>query len=535
MAEDDSNWSLPLRQDIIIPITCHCLGGFSKFIFMNNMSKQDSFASVACKVFAGLVKVQSLIEENADFDGHDVPVGSLINVPIRCACPDSPQTRNGVKYLVTYPILEKDIIEGIASKFGLPEKDIRDANNLRQYEAIFPLTTLLVPAKDVPEVRWRAGSLPGSSPAPRAVIPLEKVVPGTKSTKWNLHVFLGVGVSAAVVMMMVTCGLLICIRCHPRRFQPSTPRSSVSSNVSPDFLDGMSKLKQSLINFSLEELRIATEDFNEASKIGVEVYRGRIGGYYLAIEQMESEEGARRVIYILTKINHLNIVKLEGIYNGANPYLVYEFAENGSLRDCLSNKKLDRQLTWLRRMQIAFDLADALHYLHLETCTAPAFVHQNINTRNVLITANWRAKISGFRLAKPVISDEEKEDIVWNKHMTPGREAHWTPEYLTNGQASLQVDVFAFGVVLLELISGKDLSRDGKILKDSVRFLFDGAFEDSSHCLEKLKEFMDPVLGGDYSLGDAMCLAFLAKGCMEEDPHHLPTMNHVLKALSRIV
>jgi len=81
----------------------------------------------------------------------------------------------------------------------------------------------------------------------------------------------------------------------------------------------------------------------------------------------------------------------------------------------------------------------------------------------------------------------------------------------------------------------KDLSRDGKILKDSVRFLFDGAFEDSSHCLEKLKEFMDPVLGGDYSLGDAMCLAFLAKGCMEEDPHHLPTMNHVLKALSRIV
>ncbi|KAL9337993.1 hypothetical protein Peur_069762 [Populus x canadensis] len=415
MAEDDSNWSLPLGQDIIIPITCHCLGGFSKFIFMYNMSKQDSFASVACKVFAGLVKVQSLIEENADFDGHDVPVGSLINVPIRCACPDSPQTRNGVKYLVTYPILEKDIIEGIASKFGLPEKDIRDANNLRQYEAIFPLTTLLVPAKDVPEVRWRAG------------------------------------VSAAVVMMMVTCGLLIiCIRCHPRRFQPSTPRSSVSSNVSPDFLDGMSKLKQSLINFSLEELRIATEDFNEASKIGVEVYRCRIGGYYLAIEQMESEEGARRVIYILTKINHLNIVKLEGIYNGANPYLVREFAENGSLRDCLSNKKLDRQLTWLRRMQIAFDLADALHYLHLETCTAPAFVHQNINTRNVLITANWRAKISGFRLAKPVISDEEKEDIVWNKHMTPGREAHWTPEYLTNGQASLQVDVFAFGVVLLE-------------------------------------------------------------------------------------
>ncbi|CAK7357320.1 unnamed protein product [Dovyalis caffra] len=184
-------------------------------------------------------------------------------------------------------------------------------------------------------------------------------------------------------------------------------------------------------------------------------------------------------------------------------------------------------------MQIAFDLSEALHYLHF--CTTPAFVHQNVKTRNVLITAKWRVKICGFRLAKPVISDEEKEDIDWNKYVTPGREAgHWAPDYLTNGQASLQVDVFAFGVVLLELISGKDFTSDEKILKESFHFLFDGGFEDSSHCLEKLKEFMYPVLEGDYSLVDAMCLTFLAKGCMEEDPHHRPTMNDVLKALSRI-
>ncbi|CAK7357319.1 unnamed protein product [Dovyalis caffra] len=290
MAENDSSWSLPLRQEIIIPITCHCLGGFSKFIFMYNMSRQDSFASVACKIFAGLVKVQSLIEENPDFDVHDVPVGSLISVPIRCACPDSQQRTN-----------EKDGFDLIASKFGLPEINIRDANNLRPYVAIFPRTTLLIPTKDVPEVRWHVGSFHENSPAPRAVIPLEKVVPGTKSTKWNFQVFLGIGVSMAVVMMFVACGVLICIqrRYHPRRFETLPPRSSVSSSVSPDFLDGMSKLKQSLINFSLEELRIAKEDFNEASMIGTEVYRGRIGGYYLAIEPMESEEDARHVIYIL--------------------------------------------------------------------------------------------------------------------------------------------------------------------------------------------------------------------------------------------
>ncbi|KAF9667936.1 hypothetical protein SADUNF_Sadunf15G0074900 [Salix dunnii] len=248
MAEDDSNWILPLGKDITIPITCHCLGGFSKLILMYNMSKQDffvsvtipitchcldSFVSVACKGFAGLVKVESLIEENVDFNGYDVPAGSLIHVSIRCACPGSPQRRKGVKYLVTYPVLEKDSIEGIATK-------------------------------DVPEVRWHAGSLPESSPAP-----MEKVVPGTKSIKWNLHVFLGV---------------------------------------------------------------------------------------------------------------------------------------------------------------------------------APPFVHQNINTRNVLITSNWRAKIYGFKLGKPIISNEEKEDVVLNKQMTPDREAHWTPEYLTSSQ------VFSSGTYLhLEL------------------------------------------------------------------------------------
>lgn len=68
----------------------------------------------------------------------------------------------------------------------------------------------------------------------------------------------------------------------------------------------------------------------------------------------------RHVIHILTKINHLNIIKPEGICYGVNPYLVYEFVVNGSLRDCLSNFKSDRQLTWVIRMQIACDLAGAL-------------------------------------------------------------------------------------------------------------------------------------------------------------------------------
>ncbi|KAE8736287.1 Cytochrome P450 [Hibiscus syriacus] len=214
---------------------------------------------------------------------------------------------------------------------------------------------------------------------------------------------------------------------------------------------------------------------------------------------MNTDETARRVVYILTKINHLNIVKIEGCCYGADPYLVFEFAEYGSLRDCLSNACVARQLTWEKRTTIAFDIAVALHCIHY--CTKPCYIHGNINRKNVLITKDWRAKITGFTSAKPLIRREE------------------------DGEMSFDVDVFGFGVVLIELLSGKQ----GAVLKEFVNIFADNGIEEGSRYLEKLEQFMDP----NYPLADALCLAFLAKACVESDPHRRPTMDNVIKALSR--
>ncbi|XP_057460134.1 lysM domain receptor-like kinase 4 [Actinidia eriantha] len=266
-------------QEIIVPVTCSCLDGFSRSIVLHNASRSDSSYRVACEVYEGLVKMQALMEENRYLnytDGND----SLVQVPIRCACPD-----------------------------------VYDIGN-------------------------------------------------------------------------------------------------------------------DMICFSLEELRIATEDFSPDSAIGRAMYRGRIGGSYLAIEQI-TEEAGHRVVAILTKINHLNVVKLEGCCYGTKPYLVYEFVENGSLRDNLNNSKMATQLTWAIRMQIV------------------------------------RAKISGFRLAKPLICSEEKEEHNWNESVIVGSKGYLAPEYLTYGQASIKVDVYAFGVVLLELLSAKEAIENGNLLKDA--------------------------------------------------------------------
>ncbi|GMI95205.1 LysM-containing receptor-like kinase 4 [Hibiscus trionum] len=506
MTEADST-DLKLRKEIIIPVECSCVRTISQSIFMYRISSNTtSLASVACGVFEGLSKVQSLHEENVDFE-LNLAGDLMIKVPIRCACPDANQSRNGVQHLVTYPVLVNDHTEIIARKFGVPKEIIWNANMMQSSPTIFPLTTLLVPTKDVPLMNPDVHEdLPSS---PRVASPFEIIEPSKKSKHLSSYIFLGLGLFAGVILLIASMVAFCRTRKsrNPTSFQLLSGRSSVSSNVSPDFLDRVSELKQSLTNFTLEELRDATEDFNEVSKAGKAVYRGKIGSYKVAIEQMNSDEAARRVFCILTKINHLNIVKIEGCCYGIDPYLVFEFAEYGSLRDCLSNANVARQLTWGKRTTIAFDIAVALHYIHY--CTKPCFIHGNIHSKNVLITKDWRAKITGFTSAKPSISSEE------------------------DGEMSFDIDIFGFGVVLIELLSAKQGAEDGEVMKEFVNIFADPGIEGCSGYLKKLEQLMDPNMDPNYPLADALCLAFLAKACVESDPHHRPTMDNVIKALSR--
>ncbi|KAE8686227.1 Detected protein of unknown function [Hibiscus syriacus] len=499
MTEADST-GLKLRKEIIVPVECSCFRTISRSIFEYRISSStSSLASFACGVFEGLTKVQSLQEENPDFE-LNLAGDLMIKVPIRCACPDANQSRNGVQHLVTYPVLENDHTEIIARKFGVPEEIIWNANKMQSFPTIFPLTTLLVPKKDVPVLNLDVHEdLPSG---PRVASPIEKIEPSKKSKHLSSYAILGLGLFAVVILLIASIVAFHHVRKRRNQtsFQLLSGRSSVSSNVSPDFLERMSELKQSLTNFTLEELRDATEDFNEGYKAGKAVYRGKIGSYKVAIERMNTDEATRRVVYILTKINHLNIVKIEGCCYGTDPYLVYEFAEYGSLRDCLSDASVARQLTWGKRTTIAFDVAVALHYIHY--CTKPCFIHGNINCKNVLITKDWRAKITGFTSAKPSICSKE------------------------DGETSFDVDVFGFGVVLIELLSGKQGEGGGEVLKEFVNIFADHGIEG---CSEKLEKFMDP----NNPLADALCLAFLAKACVESDPHHRPTMDNVIKALSR--
>nr|POE52930.1 serine/threonine receptor-like kinase nfp [Quercus suber] len=224
--------------------------------------------------------------------------------------------------------------------------------------------------------------------------------------------------------------------------------------------DILVEIKYSLFMYSIEDLKKATRGLSEENKIGGEVYKGDF----------------------------------------SCSYLVFEFPNNGCLRHCLSNP-----LQWHRRTQIAFDIATGLHYLHY--CTFLPLAHLSMSSTNIFVTTNWRAKLANIGTSAAVGPVKEMD----GKDSVRGWVA---PEYLQHGPTSEKVDIFAFGVILLELISAwEDL--DGKSFKESITFL-GGASEGG--CFEQLRSFMDPSLKDDYPLADALCLAVLAKACLEDDP-----------------
>lgn len=310
---------------------------------------------------------------------------------------------------------------------------------------------------------------------------------------------------------------------------------SVLALISPDFLDGILKIKQSIKYFSLDELKIATGNFSESTVLGCGVYRGKIGDCYVVIKQVNSTAEANGIINILSNIYHFNVLKLEGICEETKPYLVLEFAENGSLNECLLNSNLAKQLTWKRRIQIIFDIAEGLHYLHY--FTKPTYVHRNMNSRNILVTADWRAKISGFGSAKALLScsGEEKGEGSNSTAWFTSREEHLAPEFVKTGEVSSKMDVYAFGVIIVEALSGRDATKNANLVKDFLKLVsVTTRHQDPSVHLQKLENFMDPLLGGDYKMMDVLYLTFLAKGCTEAYPANRPTTNDVLKALSNI-
>ncbi|KAL6873842.1 hypothetical protein ACP4OV_013924 [Aristida adscensionis] len=281
--------------------------------------------------------------------------------------------------------------------------------------------------------------------------------------------------------------------------------------------------------FSYEEVHRATNAFHEDNLVGrggsSEVYRGELpGGRAVAVKRlMGSPACERRERDFLAELGtvgharHPNVCALLGCCVDRDLYLVFEFSRRGSVAANLHGAG-SPAMAWAARRGIAVGTARGLEYLH-KGCQR-RIIHRDIKSSNVLLTDDFQPQISDFGLAKWLPSEWTHRAIA----PIEGTFGCLAPEYYTHGIVDEKTDVFAFGVFLLELVTGrKPVDGSHRSLLSWARpLLSDGG---------KVEALVDPRLGGEYDGEEARRVAFVASLCVRPSATWRPSMTEVLELL----
>ncbi|KAF8108838.1 hypothetical protein N665_0104s0151 [Sinapis alba] len=533
---------IPTRLLVLIPVTCSCSGGG---LYQHNATyrlsgeRTETYFSVANDTYQALSTCQAMMSQNPYGEKNLTPGLDLL-VPLRCACPTANQTAAGFRYLLTYLVAQGDSISAIAEMFRSSSAAVSSGNELTS-DNIYFFTPLLVPLRTEPT---RIVITPSPTP-PIATPPQSPPVspPGSSSShKW---IYIGVGIGAGLLLLISIFALFFYKRrsktMEQNKFtdsstKPSLPTTSTNQwsidlSKSSDTTSGLKSAIESLTLYRFHELQTATSNFSDENKIKGSVYRATINGDDAAVKVIKGDVSSSE-ISLLKKLNHSNIIRLSGfcIREGTS-YLVYEYSENGSVSDWLHSSNKKKTLTWRQRVEICRDVAEALDYLH--NYVTPPHIHKNLESTNVLLDSNFRAKISNFGVAR-ILDEGDDVDLQLTRHVE-GTQGYLAPEYVENGVITPKLDVFAFGVVVLELLSGKEAVMVNKEKEEMLLCKEISNVLGGENVREKLKEFMDSSLGDEYPLELAFTMAQLAKSCVAPDINSRPSIPFVLTTLLMIV
>ncbi|XP_028764389.1 putative serine/threonine-protein kinase [Neltuma alba] len=287
--------------------------------------------------------------------------------------------------------------------------------------------------------------------------------------------------------------------------------------------------------FSYNSLRSATGDFHPSNRIGRGgygvVYKGVLrDGTQVAIKSLsvESKQGTREFmteIDTISNIKHPNLVQLVGCCIEDNHRtLVYEFLENNSLASSLLGSKSKYvALDWQKRATICRGTASALAFLHDEV--QPNIVHRDIKASNILLDENFNPKIGDFGLAKLF-----PDNVTHLSTRVAGTVGYLAPEYALLGQLTKKADVYSFGVLMLEVISGRSSSKAA--FGDKLLVLVEWIWKLKEE--NRLLDVVDPELTS-YDETEVMRFIKVALFCTQAAAHHRPTMKQVVEMLSKEV
>ncbi|KAH7314757.1 hypothetical protein KP509_21G019000 [Ceratopteris richardii] len=224
----------------------------------------------------------------------------------------------------------------------------------------------------------------------------------------------------------------------------------------------------------------------------------------------------------LGRLHHRHLVTLRGFcITRTERFLVYEYMENGSLKEHLQAGHSKAPLDWRSRIQIAIDVAAALEYLHF-FCDPP-LCHRDIKSSNILLDQHFVAKVADFGLAHATptpTSAAAHEQLSTDVRGTPG---YLDPEYVVTRQLTLKSDIYSYGVLLLELITGRGAVQDNRNL---VSWSQPYLATDS-----KVPLMVDPDLESNYDSEELKSLVKLVKMCTQKEGKSRPNIRQVLSFL----
>lgn len=308
------------------------------------------------------------------------------------------------------------------------------------------------------------------------------------------------------------------------------------NDARPRALHGIDRqLLGNIKHFSYNELRSATENFQLSNKIG----RGGFGTVYkgilknqtrIAVKTLsaESKQGVREFlteISTLANVRHPNLVELIGCcVEGNKRILVYEYVENSSLDHVLlgsKKKNIDIKLDWEKRSAICIGIAKGLAFLHEEL--VPHIVHRDIKASNILLDQEFNPKIGDFGLAKLF-----PDDITHITTRIAGTTGYLAPEYVLGGQLTMKADVYSFGVLVIEIISGRSSGKAN--WGEMQKYLLEWAWQ--LHQEGKLLDLVDPEME-EYPVERVTRYMKVAFFCTQAAVNRRPPMSQVVEMLSK--
>ncbi|KAL0543010.1 hypothetical protein IC582_018097 [Cucumis melo] len=533
--------TFPPEKLVLVPTTCSCSGLFLQSNVSFTTRTGDSYFAIANETLQGLSTCQSLISQNPNIGVTSIKGGERILVPLRCACPTKNQTDMGFNYLLSYLVVFGDTVSDIAQifeSFGADIGIILDANELQGNSFVNPFTTLLVPLKTEPSSTGMKEPKP-SPPPPPPSLPTSPSPASKRTWVYILVAVVGGVVLAAVIGAVV---FFACVRKRKKKTEHTTTEiDSFESTEKPSVkkldgdsssitLESISSVVQSVKAYTFKELQDATDNFSSTHLIKGSVYHGTINGDSAAIKKMNGD--VSKQINLLNKTNHSNLIRLSGVcFEEGHWYLVFEYAAKGVLSDWIDSNGSndDRFLTWTQRIQIAVDVATGLNYLH--SFTNPPHVHKDLKMDNILLDGDFRGKISNFSLARS--AGWEEGEFTLTMHIV-GTRGYMAPEYLENGLVSTKLDVYSFGILIIEMLTGKEISELHRKENLQLTALLEKLLDEKDG-KDYLTHLMDPSLEGNFPIELAVLMMNIANLCVNKDPSQRPSMDDIVQSLCRIL